>query len=377
MTEPQVPTGWARDVTRPTPGEVEALTSPLDPRLAHIAREVTRPTVREVAALRPRQRSPSWLSGPRLGALAPLTVLVAAAVVALTLASPTELTGRVVEDPPGVFMVVPGQDLFLGEVRIRGSGTVRLDSGVLEVTGALELEVRDPLTLRVGGQEYAIEDAHVVVQGSQVQIEPYLTAAAPEPIPVVEVSPGAAPAVDAEPVAPPPQVELDRDWLAVVELVERRGPVAARLEALRTYIATHPGTRWVPEAEAQLLLLDPSGDPGERLAAVERWLDAHPSGPRILDLEALAARIARDGLRDCAKARPHDVAVAERGSPSQRSRAAAFLALCSVGTNPADALSWLERVDDAALDPALKARVDQARALLDPGGDPNGGPDGR
>ena len=86
--------------------------------------------------------------------------------------------------------------------------------------------------------------------------------------------------------------------VGVIQLLDRHGRDAAALAA-RYDVPLHvaprddvPGSPFRVEAEALRLLL--RGSVATSFAEVERWLAANPAAPRALELEALAARIARE-----------------------------------------------------------------------------------
>src|SRR5262249_14273210 len=152
--------------------------------------------------------------------------------------------------------------------------------------------------------------------------------------------------------AAPPADPSVAAWSAVLLLLEQHGPRGQTVEALDRFLAAYPDSRFAPEASALLLLVrGTSGPPGPTMEALEAWIAANPGHPRRLEIEALAGSVARDGLRDCTRAMPHDRIVAERASGAVRARSQAFLGLCLVEVGKREeGLGVLDEVDVTQLD---------------------------
>jgi hypothetical protein len=346
---------WLGDATAPGRHQADSLRFVLPPPVLALVREATRPTQAEVAALlrhrrRPGRRRVRWLLLPAL--------LVAAAlgVARLRESGTTVLHSHPVQTEAGLLVLSPGVEAYLGGAWVRGSGTVReVAPGHLEVSGALELELGAPTVLTFEGQRFAVGPGRVRTGPQGITIPPLPEGAAPSP-----GTPPARPRPPREPPAPEPAAPAAdvTAWMEILEELESGEAAASRLEQ---FIATHPDSRYAAEARALILLVG-SASAEPRLMQIEQWLGAHPGSPRSLELRALAAQIARDELRDCARARPHDEVVAREGAPAARAVARAFLGLCASAEGRADdAQRWFDQVDLQLLDPELRGAVSAHR----------------
>lgn len=190
---------------------------------------------------------------------------------------------------------------------------------------------------------------------------PDLPTAIPDLPPATPVAPvPAAPA----PAVPDEALAAALGWRDVLIRLEKGGTRDDRIAALRSYRTRYPESPFDPEAEALMLLIPGAdGDPRARLGDLERWLGRNPSAARSVEVHALAARIAREGLQDCAKSAPHDRAVAAGTSGAPRAKAEAFLGLCEIASGRStEGRALLDAVDTDLLDPALRRAVADARS---------------
>lgn len=333
---------WLGGATRPGPRDADRLRVRLEPPVLALLRESTRATDAEILAFhrrRPR-RAPRarWF-------LAPVALVAGLALVVRLQGPGTVREAPPIEAAPGLFTVQPGVDAFVAGVWVRGSGTVReIGPGRLEVSGDLELDLQTRTILVVHGRPVALGPGRVRTGPDGITPPP-----APE-----RVDPPAPTPAHARPV-----VDADRSaWMEVLAQLEE-GDTADQIRRLEQFTAAYPASRYAAEARATVLLLrDSTTDAESRLREIEGWLQANPDRPRALEIRALAARIARDELRDCARAQPHDEAVARAGAPAARATAAAFLGLCaSADGRAAEAAAWFDQIDRALLDPELRQAI--------------------
>ena len=381
---------WARTATRPTPAEVEAVVRPLRPTVAAFARTATAPTDAEAARIRPGARRRA--GAPRRHAWVGLATAVAAGAgivwggLSFEGAVSIPAVERSTAPDPTLFVVTPAAtaEPAVG-VRVRGSGRVTVEpTGALALDGDLvvEIDTAAPTPFRVGDTSFtaihavvAVVDGALEVREGEVDLQgthvPVPSVQAPErvSVPPVSVPPEPPVPVALEPLAPPAApVRPDvADWAAVLAVLETDATRETRLATVRAFLASHsggrsPGSPFVVEAESLALLLADPADPVGALAEVEAWLARHPDAGRAAELHAFAARTARDGLQDCARAEPHDRAVAATGPAGLAAEARAFLGLCAAADGrDADAAAWFGAVDRDQLPAALRRAVDRAQ----------------
>jgi hypothetical protein len=188
--------------------------------------------------------------------------------------------------------------------------------------------------------------------------------APPAPEPPAEAPP---PAAVPPPEQPTPPVAEDAAAFRSIQ-DDRGGDPAALVTEIDAFLHVFPRSRFAADAGAlRLGARARIGDPAHVVDEAEAWLAAYPADARRAEIHALAGRLARDGLHDCARALPHDRAAADGLSGRARAIAATWSGLCAVATGDrARGLRELQRVDAAALPPELaRARAD-ALARPDP-----------
>ncbi|MCA9491866.1 MAG: hypothetical protein KC621_18165, partial [Myxococcales bacterium] len=153
------------------------------------------------------------------------------------------------------------------------------------------------------------------------------------------------------------------DWRAVLAQLERDPNDQRRVALLDGYRTSWPDSPFALEAEAMSLLSAARVRPAaQAVGEVERWLTAHPSGPRALDLHASAAYLWRESLGDCGRAAPHDAAVAAGATGARQATAEALLGLCALSSGSESGRARLRTVDTDLLEPALRRAVEEALA---------------
>jgi hypothetical protein len=392
---------WIRESTTPDPEEVAGVSTPVDPAVLGAVRAATAPTASEVARLRARPPrrgwSPLWLGAPVVLALTLLTARWTLPQLAID-GAPDGADGAWVMAADVPLEVLPG-------VWVEGRGAARVADGRLRLDGILRVDARAPVTFEVGAARFSTDGAELHVAGDGLAVvrgtvrapdgrflvagdrwTPGVVAAAPEAVPTelptvvaprrVPVRPPPAPAAAPEPAAPPAPVPPSSDpapappvpvavadWRAILDAREAGLSGAALVARLDGHLGAHPTSPFAGEAADWAALERASSEPAPRaLAALEGRL-ASGSATRVLELHAAAAFVAREGLRDCGRAAPHDGWVAEHGTERQRATARAFLGLCALRDGrTADAARWLEGVDERALDAELRAAVGRARS---------------
>lgn len=379
---------WIRESTEARADEVERVAGDLDPRLVAVAREATAPSPAELARLRSRLPSPRrvwsplWIAGPAVLALALLTARFAGPTpVAAVSGAAGDGLHAVSADHRSE--IVPG-------VWALGRGTAEVSGGVATLDGILRIEASVPFEFAVSRVRFATDGAafHVadggfavvsgVIRGADgsrlgageswspvvAVIEP--PAAPPIPVAGPAARPAPAPKAAAAPdpgrAAPlPPAVVAWRDLLDARD-AGATGAGLARM--LGSYRSRFPDSPFAEEA-ADLAVLEAarSSPPAEALQAVEARLAASSAPARAQELHAAAALLARESLRDCDRAAPHDAWLAAHTGGRTQATARALLGLCAAQAGrDADARAAWEGLDDGLLDPQVAAAVAAARA---------------
>jgi hypothetical protein len=394
---------WMADATRPTAAEVDALLPPPDPRLDAV-RRVTAPRAGEVERLLARRvapvptRSPSrlWLGAPVLAALAVLFVRQtwpgdqrehgggAGELHALMVGSPEELVPGVFVDGrgtaravgpaielDGVYRVVATVEV---ELRIRGASVV-VEPGEVHVAGDALAVVRG--TVRAPDGRFLVSGDRLTLGGRVASRVPEVAPPLPSPPlpPMVEVRKPTAPAVQKVPAAPipvapvaPPVEEAPvrpdavLAWREVLDARDAGLAPRALADRLDAHVRDWPDSPFAGEARAlSALALAGVEAPSAGLARLEARIAADPNGPRVGELHAAAALVAREGLKDCERALPHDLWLGNLGPRAGRPTAQALAGLCELHLGrTADGARRLGRLDLAPLAPELADAVTNA-----------------
>jgi hypothetical protein len=139
------------------------------------------------------------------------------------------------------------------------------------------------------------------------------------------------------PGSPGLEAELSLESVAtayadIMDLTELGASAARRREATDAFLRAHRDSAFA--AEVRALNLEARAELNPTLALLDEldaWLASHPHSPWRLRLMASRARLAHDGLGDCALARPSYEALAAEGGEAWQAWAAEGLVRCRNG----------------------------------------------
>ena len=211
---------------------------------------------------------------------------------------------------------------------------------------------------------WVVADTEPLIDADDSQAVPPLSGVVPGPTDTVRQADTApSPPI----VAPTAPQSAEAAYAAVLDAVDAEETPASIARAVDAFLRRFPDSPLAPDATA--LRLEIATDleaPAVVLDDVIAWLDAWPGHPRRLAMLELGATVARDRLRDCARALPLYRELSERVGVSKAPSMLALRGLCALDVGEREeAQEALTRATEGPLDPGLSADVVQALSRLD------------